>query len=82
MKGKHMVKDNKNLDFELDEGEEYIELISLLKYMNIASTGGQAKLMVENNEVYVDGELESRKRRKVKSGMTVTTTSGYKINVK
>ncbi len=77
-----MNKGNKELEFSLDEGEEYIELISLLKYMNIASTGGQAKLMVENNEVYVDGELESRKRRKVKSGMTVTTTSGYKINVK
>ena len=77
-----MNKENKVLEFSLDEGEDYIELISLLKYMNIASTGGQAKLMVENNEVYVDGELESRKRRKVKSGMTVTTTSGYKINVK
>ena len=77
-----MVKDSKNMVFELDEGEEYIELISLLKYMNIASTGGQAKMMVENNEVMVDGILESRKRRKVKSGMVVTTTSGYKIDVK
>ena len=74
--------DNKNLEFTLDEGEEYIELISLLKYLNIAQTGGQAKLMVENNQVYVDGELESRKRRKVKSGMIVTTLDGYKITVK
>ena len=77
-----MVKDNKNLFFELDEGEEYIELISLLKYLNIASTGGQAKMMVENNEVMVDGVLESRKRRKVKSGMVVTTTGGYRVEVK
>ena len=77
-----MTKETKIYEFELDEGEDYIELISLLKYLNIAATGGQAKLMVENNMVMVDGELESRKRRKVRSGMTVTTTDGYKIIVK
>ncbi len=76
------MSDNKIINFSLDEGEEYIELISLLKYLNIASTGGQAKMMVENNTVYVDGELESRKRRKIRSGMTVTTTDGYTIIVK
>lgn len=76
------MTDKKVLEFELDEGEDYIELISLLKFMNIAATGGQAKLMVENNTVFVDGELETRKRRKVRSGMTVTTTDGYKIIVK
>ncbi len=76
------MSENKTLEFSLDEGEDYIELISLLKYMNVAATGGQAKLMVENNTVYVDGELETRKRRKVRSGMTVTTTDGYKIIVK
>ncbi len=77
-----MIKDKKFFEFSLDEGEDYIELISLLKYLNIASTGGQAKLMVENNTVMVDGILESRKRRKIRSGMTVTTTDGYKIVVK
>ncbi|MDD3147764.1 MAG: RNA-binding S4 domain-containing protein [Candidatus Riflebacteria bacterium] len=56
--------------FELTE--DYIELIKLLKFMGISETGGQAKLLVENNLVYVDGELELRKRRKVRKGMTVT----------
>ena len=76
------MSEQKTLEFSLDEGEEYIELMSLLKQRNIAAAGGQAKLMVENNSVYVDGELETRKRRKVKSGMIVTTTDGYKIIVK
>lgn len=77
-----MKNEKKNFEFTLDENEEYIELISLLKYLNIAPTGGQAKMMVDNGTVMVDGELESRKRRKIKSGMTVTTTDGYKIVVK
>ena len=77
-----MASNNKTLEFSLDEGQDYIELISLLKYLNIAATGGQAKMMVENNTVMVDGEVETRKRRKVRSGMTVTTTDGYKIIVK
>ena len=40
------------------------------------------KLMVENNTVMVDGVIETRKRRKVRSGMTVTTTDGYSVSVK
>lgn len=55
--------------FELNG--EYIELIKLIKLLGITPTGGQAKLMVENNMVKVDGELESRKRRKIKKGMVV-----------
>lgn len=51
---------------------EYIELIKLLKVTGIADTGGQAKLMVENSMVKVDGEIELRKRRKVKPGMRVS----------
>ncbi|OGK05982.1 MAG: RNA-binding protein, partial [Candidatus Riflebacteria bacterium GWC2_50_8] len=48
-----------------------IELIKLLKFVGICQTGGQAKLAVENGLVTVDGEVESRKRRKVRKGMRV-----------
>ena len=69
-----------NKEFELSE--DYIELIKLLKFLGIAETGGQAKLMVENGIVKVDGETESRKRRKVCSGMTVTVSDDYTIKIK
>lgn len=69
-----------NKEFELSE--DYIELIKLLKFLGIAETGGQAKLMVENGLVQVDGETESRKRRKVRAGMTVTVSDEYTIKVK
>ncbi len=50
---------------------EYIELIKLLKATGVCGTGGQAKMLVEDQLVMVDGEIETRKRRKVKGGMIV-----------
>ena len=50
---------------------EYIELIKLLKASGLCGTGGQAKMLVEDELVTVDGEIETRKRRKVKPGMIV-----------
>ncbi len=65
------MNNNKSvLTFELTE--DFIELIKLIKFMGLSETGGQAKLLVENGMVKVDGEVESRKRRKVRKGMTVT----------
>jgi ribosome-associated protein len=50
---------------------DYIELIKLLKYMNIAESGAQAKLMVENGEVLRNEEPEYRKRAKIIKGDTL-----------
>lgn len=47
---------------------EYIELIQLLKVMGIADTGGQAKMMVEDGLVKVNGKTEDRKRAKLRKG--------------
>ncbi len=51
--------------------EEYIELIRLLKYLRWSETGGHAKIMVENGEVKVNGQIEHRKRAKIRLGDTV-----------
>ncbi|MCA6364661.1 MAG: RNA-binding S4 domain-containing protein [Bacteroidetes bacterium] len=65
--------------FEI-EGD-YIELIQLLKVLNIAETGGQAKWLVEEGSVKMNGEVEYRKRAKLRSG-DVVETSGRKIEIK
>ena len=49
----------------------YIELIKLLKATGLCGTGGVAKMVVEDGLVTVDGEVELRKRCKIKSGQTV-----------
>ncbi len=50
------------------QGEEYIELIKLLKLLGIAESGGDAKQIVENGDVIVNDEVEFRKRKKLRSG--------------
>ena len=47
---------------------EYIQLIQLLKTLGISETGGQAKLMVEDGLVKLNGDVEYRKRAKLKRG--------------
>ena len=51
---------------------EYIELIKLLKAVGAAPTGGAAKIMVDQEIVSVNGVPETRKRRKIRAGDTVT----------
>lgn len=53
--------------YELKD-EEYIELIKLLKIMRVSESGGQAKMMVDDGIVFLNGQLESRKRAKLRSG--------------
>lgn len=54
------------MEFEI-EGE-YIELLALLKAIGLAQTGGHAKMIVEDEVVYRNGELELRKRAKLRAG--------------
>jgi ribosome-associated protein len=61
-------------------GEEYIELIKLLKIMRISESGGQAKLMVEDGLVLRNGEPELRKRAKLRAGDVIEVFE-YKIRI-
>lgn len=63
------------------KGEEYIELIKLLKTMRISESGGQAKLMVEDGIVFRNGEPEFRKRAKLRAGDLIEVFE-YKIHIK
>lgn len=50
---------------------EYIELDKLLKAAQLCGTGGEARIVISEGLVTVDGETELRLRRKVRPGMTV-----------
>lgn len=50
------------------QGEEYIELVKLIKILRLCETGGQAKLMVEDGLVLRNGVQEFRKRAKIRAG--------------
>ena len=53
-------------------GEEYIELYKVLKVQSMTSGGGEAKMVISEGLVTVDGEVETRKRKKVISGQVVS----------
>ena len=55
------------MEFQLN-GNEFIPLNALLKMMNIAQTGGHANVMITNEEVLVNGEIETAKRKKIRQG--------------
>jgi ribosome-associated protein len=42
-----------------------IRLDHFLKFTGLADTGGHAKLLIQNGEVKVNGEIETRRRRKL-----------------
>lgn len=47
--------------------EPFIELNTFLKLKNLASTGGQAKILLRSGEILVNGEAETRNRRKLQA---------------
>jgi ribosome-associated protein len=50
---------------------EYIELVKLLKAVDLCSSGGMAKIAVTEGRVRVDGLVELRKGRKIRPGQKV-----------
>ena len=58
------------IDFSLKK--EYIELIKLLKLLNLVESGADAKIVVQEGLVECNKEIEFRKRRKLRVGDVVT----------
>ncbi|MFV0558904.1 MAG: S4 domain-containing protein YaaA [Enterococcus sp.] len=50
---------------------EFMTLGQVLKEVNVISSGGQAKWYLAENTIFVDGEPENRRGRKLYPGMMV-----------
>ena len=57
---------------ELPLRGDYIELDKLLKATGIAGSGGQARMMISDGLVSVDGQQELRKTAKIRLGQRVS----------
>jgi ribosome-associated protein len=66
-------------EFKL-EHKEFIELHDLLKVMGWCDSGGMAKTAIAAGSVKVDGNVELRKRCKIRTGQIVEFQR-RKINV-
>ena len=58
------------IEFDLS-GHEYIALHSLLKVTGLCESGGVAKLLIGDGLVTVDGDVELRKRCKIRTGQII-----------
>ena len=59
---------------------EFIRLDALLKLANAAQTGGQAKWMIQDGTVSVNGEICTMRGKKIRAGDTVSV-GGQTITV-
>ena len=59
---------------------EPVELFKILKFEGMVPSGGVAKLAIESGDVLLNGEVETRKRKKIVAG-DVIEFNGEKIHI-
>ncbi len=60
--------------------EEFVELHKILKFEGLVESGGMAKQIIADGQVIVNGEVETRKRKKISAGDKIEY-SGQLIDV-
>ena len=60
------MSDSETIIAELES--EFVELYKILKFEGLAESGGNAKQAIAEGRVSVNGEIETRKRKKIKAG--------------
>lgn len=55
-----------------DQADNAIRLDQFLKRFGVCGTGGQAKLLIQGGNVMVNGDVETRRRRKLHIGDIVS----------
>jgi len=53
---------------EIQLHSEPVELNKILKFEGIVASGGEAKMVIGDGQVKLNGEVETRKRKKIVSG--------------
>ena len=61
--------------------DEMIHLDQLLKLTGVVGSGGQARMLVDDGLVRVNGEPETRRRRKLRPGDTVEIEGAGRFEV-
>ena len=59
---------------------EYITLDALLKATGLAGSGGEAKVLIADGAVRVNGEVDTRRGRKLRAG-DVVLLAGVQVRV-
>lgn len=57
---------------EVEITSEPVELYKILKFEGLVASGGEAKLVIADGQVLLNGHVETRKRKKIVSGDVIT----------
>lgn len=60
---------------------EFIKLDSLLKFAGVADTGGVAKMMVQEGDVLVNGEVCTMRGKKIRPGDVVRLSDDVELTI-
>jgi ribosome-associated protein len=63
-----------------EKDSEYIQLDQFLKWKNVVASGGEAKQVIREGLVKVNGEVDTRRGRKLRTGDQVEV-NGQKLAV-
>ena len=65
-----------------DATNPFIKLDQFLKWQGIVQTGGEAKIRIKEGEVIVNGTIETRRGKKLRTGDRVTIANKtYTVNL-
>lgn len=57
---------------EIKISTEFIKLDALLKFASLVSSGGEAKILIQDGQVSVNGEICTMRGKKIRSGDMVS----------
>ncbi|MBR6070710.1 MAG: S4 domain-containing protein YaaA [Ruminococcus sp.] len=66
---------------EIKISTEFIKLDALLKFASLVGSGGEAKMLIQDGRVLVNGEVCTMRGKKIRSGDVVKLDGGGEVKV-
>ena len=66
---------------EVKISTEFIKLDALLKFASLVGSGGEAKMLIQDGHVLVNGEVCTMRGKKIRSGDVVKLEGGGEVKV-
>ena len=66
---------------DVEINTEPVELYKILKFEGLVASGGEAKAVIADGQVLVNGTVETRKRKKIVAG-DIIECAGEKIRIR
>ncbi|MCQ2490481.1 MAG: S4 domain-containing protein YaaA [Ruminococcus sp.] len=66
---------------EIKINTEFIKLDALLKFASLVGSGGEAKMLIQEGRVLVNGEVCTMRGKKIRSGDVVKLEDGGEVKV-